>query len=471
MEAKGADLVVPKEPQEASKGEIAPGALVGEYVRGDVLASGGCGSVYRARHRTLGVEVAIKVLHASLAMEPKMVERFFREVEMVNLLRHPNIVEIYELGVLADKRPFYVMEYLHGGTLADLLLAEGRLSAAHALEIIRPVCTALDAAHAAGVVHRDVKASNIAFTGEPKAVKLLDFGIAKLLSPTPDYPGLTSVGRQLGTPGIMAPEQLLGGAMDGRVDIYALGVLLYRVLTGRMPFESKSPAELARKHLEEPAPRPSRLIAMPPALDAVVIRCLEKRPEHRFASVNALINAFAEALCGPARRQAPTGGLEALGVAIYVDVRTRTSGDEFDTAIACELGTILDLVEESLLRGGFFLSQVTGNGVLGVRPVRGGSNKARTVREAAIELAIELRKDIANLPRGPTPIYVNIALHIDEVCLDSSDEPEILGGALLRTALWAPQDEVLGISVTPALIEGITGFEQAVTVKHIPPPA
>src|SRR5262249_21692492 len=146
-------------------------------------------------------------------------------------------------------------------------------------------------------IHRDVKASNILIArGEPPFVKLLDFGIAKLSTPDPDFPALTSIGRQVGTPTIMAPEQFLGWPIDARVDIYALGILLYRLLTGKLPLAARSPGELARQPIEEPAPRPSQKLPIAAALDAIVLRCMEKEPERRFASVESFIEALREAV-------------------------------------------------------------------------------------------------------------------------------------------------------------------------------
>src|SRR6266478_5793915 len=177
-------------------------------------------------------------LDGELAPSPEMVERFVREARVVNRIRHPNIVDIYEFGELDDKRPYFVMELLEGTSLASIVERRGRLSPAQALSYLEPVCDALRAAHAAGVVHRDLKASNVAVVkeGDPPRVKLLDFGIAKLVRTAPGERGLTAVGQRIGTPYAMAPEQIRGGAIDARVDIYALGVLLYQLLTGRYPF-------------------------------------------------------------------------------------------------------------------------------------------------------------------------------------------------------------------------------------------
>src|SRR6185369_15580856 len=179
----------------------------GDYVIEGLLAEGGCGSVYVAQHRAMERRAALKILRGALASSPRMVERFVREVDLVNLLRHPNIVEIHDLGQLADGRPYYTMELLEGTTLDAQLRAEGRMPPAEGLEILEPVCSALRAAHAAGIVHRDVKASNIFLSraGGAAGIKLLDFGIAKLTDPGMSAAGLTTFGHAVGTPTAMAP--------------------------------------------------------------------------------------------------------------------------------------------------------------------------------------------------------------------------------------------------------------------------
>src|SRR5438270_12679762 len=260
-------------------GELAPGDRAGEYLILGTIASGGCGTVYTAEHRVLGRKAAVKVLHSQLAGSPEMVERFVREAQVVNRIKHLNIVDIYEFGQLDKKRPFFVMELLEGISLASIVERRGRLTPAQALSYLVPVCDALGAAHAAGVVHRDLKASNVAVIkdGDPPQVKLLDFGIAKLMRSAPGERGLTAVGQRIGTPHAMAPEQIRGEAVDQRVDIYALGVLLYQLLTGRYPFISPDAVELERLHVEAPPPRPSALAPVSAEIDAIVLRCLEKR--------------------------------------------------------------------------------------------------------------------------------------------------------------------------------------------------
>jgi serine/threonine-protein kinase len=457
MDQERAELDFGTDDEPRSAGELDPGATLGEYVVRAHIARGGCGSVYDAQHVTLARRVAVKVLHARLATQPKMVERFLREVELVNLLRHPGIVEIYEVGVLADRRPFYAMEYLPGGTLDELLRAKGRLTPEEALDVLEPVCAALQAAHAAGVVHRDVKASNIAFDEGRRKVVLLDFGIAKLVAPDPGHPGLTTVGRRLGTPTIMAPEQLLGGHVDARVDVYALGALLHRLLTGRPPFEGKTPGALARQHLEEPAPRPSRVAAVSPAVDAVVLRCLEKRPEHRFDGPRGMIEALAEALGRPSG--GPTGARSAPGVAIYVDVHFGTVDDTLDDALGDDLGAVLDLAEAHLRRLGFSLAQVTGSGVLGVRAALDGDGDGAAQRREALAAASSLREALTARLTADPRVHANVVVHAGEVVVRPPPRLEIVGGALLRTAAWAPRDALPGVAATAAAVEGLDARE------------
>jgi eukaryotic-like serine/threonine-protein kinase len=444
--------------------DLVRGMDVGEYVVVGLLARGGCGSVYHARHRALGDRGAVKVLHARLADQPKMIERFLREIDLVNLLRHPSIVTVREFGVLPDKRPFFVMEYLDGGTLDDLVRAKGRLTPDEALAVLDPVCAALGAAHAAGVVHRDVKASNIAFNGVERAVKLLDFGIAKLVSPLAGEEGLTTVGRQIGTPTIMAPEQLRGEPVDGRVDVYALGVLLYRLLTGRTPFEATSPAGLARKHLEEPPPRPSFLTQVSPAIDAVVLRCLEKRPQRRYDSTAAFVTALAEATGGAASPLPRVAGVSAPGVALYVEVQLGTVEDDLDDALTSDLQLVLDRIEERLSQEGFILAQATSTGILGVHPFTDEAD-SMTGRRRAFEIAAELLAELALRSTRDERVNVNIVIHAGEVLLRASDHAELVGGPLLRTAAWAPEEPRAGITATPAAIQGLSGFDDVTILE------
>ena len=448
------------EPRQSAEGQLEPGAVAGEYVVTDLIARGGCGSVYHARHRATGRPAAVKVLHGALALVPKMVERFSREVEMVNLLRHPGIVEIYEVGALPDHRPFFVMEYVEGRTLSTLLEEGGRLSPAEALDLLEPTCAALAAAHEAGIVHRDVKASNIMITDdEPPAVKLLDFGIAKLVGPRAGPTGLTSEGRQVGTLSIMAPEQLLGGLVDARVDIYALGVLLYRLLTGRLPFDGKSPLVLAQQHLEEPAPRPSRRTPLAPALDAIVLRCLEKRPERRYDTVKDFLVALRRAAGGPGRRRESAPEVPARAVGVHLEIRVQGARAELDDALDDDVGAVLDLAEDGLRSAGFVLAAATGSSVLGVRVISPDAADTGAARLAAVLAALALYERVRARPHGHPRVRVNLCVHVGEVVMRATSRPELLGGTLVRTEQWAPRENVEGLCATREAIDGLADLE------------
>ena len=221
---------------------LKPGTLAGAYVLKKELASGGGGTVYEAHHRILGRRAAVKVLRRQLASSPQMVARFVQEARAVNMIKHPSIVDIFEFDDLPDGRPFYVMELLDGIDLRSILNERGRFPPGEVMEIFEPVCSALQAAHEMGIVHRDLKASNIFIgnVGGARVVKLLDFGIAKLMHPDAGEGGLTVVGTRLGTSYTMAPEQIRGDGVDARTDIYALGVVLYHLVTGQYPFRAET---------------------------------------------------------------------------------------------------------------------------------------------------------------------------------------------------------------------------------------
>ncbi|WP_437897149.1 serine/threonine-protein kinase [Sorangium sp. So ce124] len=443
-----------------SRDNLARGARAGDYVIDAPIASGGCGAVYSAWHGHTGDRVALKVLHFALALSPKMVKRFLREVEVVRLLKHPGIVEILDAGELEDGRPFYVMEYLEGLTLDALMRREGRLSPERALELLEPVCSALDAAHCAGVIHRDVKGGNILVTETGlRAVKLLDFGIAKLLALEETATGFTTAGRTPGTPSIMAPEQILGGPIDARVDVYALGVLLHRMLTGTLPFHSTDAAELARQHLEEPPPKPSQRTPLSPALDAVVIRCLEKLPERRFPSVTSFLQELREAVGEPASPHGGLSGVTMNAIAIHVDVRARVTLEDLDDVFADDLGAILDLAEQRMRHAGLVLVSMTGNEILAMRLLWGDAAEMRAARGEVVRFAAALQADIARLTRASASVHANVCLHAGPVMVRSTLDREILGGELARVVEWTPIEDVQGLCATPGALAGLDGLD------------
>ncbi len=442
---------------------LAPGTAIGNYIVDRRIARGGCGSVYLSHEVGDTTPVAVKVLHPTLAPIPKMISRFIREVELLRRLRHPHIVEIREVGSLADGTPFFVMDYLPGMTLDTLLAALGRLSPEEALAIMEPICAALGAAHAAGIVHRDVKASNVMVMDGPKGdVKLLDFGIAKLVEPTSSGSGLTSVNRQIGTLTIMAPEQLLCAPVDARTDVYALGALLYRLLTGRLPFESSWPGELVRKHLEEPAPRPSERAPLSRELDAVVLKCLEKRPERRYESVHALMRALRHAITAGTALSAGTETAR-LAVGIYAEIRLRADVEDDPDTLDAEIERILSMTEERLRANTFLLCTSTSAEVLGIRLLSNDPSKWITERNVILRFALDLHDEIVHRRLSDARVHVNVSVHAGEIMMhDRPDgDPEIAGAPLCRTSDWAASEEAPALCATWEMLDGLDDFEAA----------
>ncbi len=259
------------------------------------LGRGGMGVVWLAEHALIQKRVAVKVLHEHLSRDRRLVSRFLSEARTLTLVQHENVVAIYDLD-MREGRPYLVMEYLEGQSLVSLV--RGPLELQLAVDLLCQVCDALGAAHAHGVIHRDLKPGNVFLVpaGEGRQrVKLLDFGLAKsLLYPVDRTP--TQNGVLLGTPEYMAPEQCSGDAVDARTDIYAVGIMAYQLLTGRLPFTGH-PAELLVAHLQRPPPLAHEVRpGVPPELSRVLVRAMAKRPEHRFASAAELREALVAAV-------------------------------------------------------------------------------------------------------------------------------------------------------------------------------
>jgi len=266
--------------------------LDGSYEILRVIGEGGMGRVYEARHTRLHTKrFAVKLLHHELARQPEVVTRFQREAEAASALMHPNVVGVYDVNTSADGRPYIVAELLEGEDLGGYLDRVGKLPAVEAVHIVRQLCHALGAAHAAGIVHRDVKPENV-FLAKPNAtVKVLDFGISKVAETTD---ALTKTGTVMGTPDYMAPEQARGDRVDSRADIYAAGAILYRALTGRKPFEGSDAMAILTAVLTQEPERPSTLNPkIPLSLELVVQQTMAKTPSERFATMDELEQALA----------------------------------------------------------------------------------------------------------------------------------------------------------------------------------
>jgi eukaryotic-like serine/threonine-protein kinase len=281
--------------------EVAEARQFGQYHLGRLLGAGGMGEVYLAEHMLLKRPCAVKLIRAGCATNPRALERFEREVRLTATLSHPNIVEIYDYGRAEDGTYYYVMEYLSGLSLTELVDRHGVLSPGRVVYLLRQVCEALGEAHAAGLIHRDLKPSNIFAArrgGTGDVAKLLDFGLV-LSRAGSDSAHLSGEGKVLGTPLYMSPEQVRGGReLDGRSDLYSLGAVAYYLLTGRPPFDGEDGIGVMIAHAHDPVAPPSRGRAdVPEDLEGVVLRCLTKDPAERFPDAERLEHALGECAC------------------------------------------------------------------------------------------------------------------------------------------------------------------------------
>ena len=269
--------------------------LAGKYRIEGFLSQGGMGAVYRATHVMLGKPVALKLIRPEIVTSAEVVRRFQREARAASLLTHPNIVTIHDLGQAEDGTLYLAMELCAGMSLKDLMVAEGPLTPRRSARLCRAIAGALALAHKNRIVHRDLKPQNVMITPDAEGhetPKLLDFGIAKAVET--DGATLTSTGMVLGTPRYLSPEQANGVSVDGRSDLYSLGIVFYEMLVGRVPFDDPSIPSLLVKHMAEPPRPPSALRpGVPPAIESIVLRLLEKDPARRFQSAEDLSAALA----------------------------------------------------------------------------------------------------------------------------------------------------------------------------------
>jgi serine/threonine protein kinase len=272
----------------------------GEYVIVDRIGSGGMGSVYKAEQPSMNRMVAIKVLHSRFATRDDLVARFRREARAMSQLSHPNTARVYKYGALDDGAVYFVMDYLEGRNLAAEVRENGPMQAERALHVMVQVCGALEEAHRAGIVHRDLKPENVFLTkqgGSADFPKVLDFGLAKMSEKQMGRGSMmfTQQGMVFGTPEFMSPEQAQGEALDQRSDIYSLALILYELITGKLPFDAKTPLDIMKAHVRDPPIALSQRVPDKPfwpELDAVMAKALAKTPDERYATAEE----FGEAL-------------------------------------------------------------------------------------------------------------------------------------------------------------------------------
>ncbi|MDR3615797.1 MAG: serine/threonine-protein kinase [Candidatus Obscuribacterales bacterium] len=273
--------------------------LEGKYQIKSVLAEGGMAVLYLAHHVNMERTVVVKVVHSNLISSPSANQRFERECKLVARLNHPNIVQVYDFGFMNKRQPFMVMEFIKGNTLADFIDKQGPPLPTTALRIITQICSGLEEAHVCGIIHRDLKPDNIILQEKidrPDWVKIVDFGIAHLLDGSKR---LTRSGRITGTPEYMSPEQFKDKPIDVRADVYALGIVLFEIFTGAVPFSADDLGVLMAKHLMEDAPSICEFrddIAVDSPIDLMVKKCLMKDPDQRYQTVAELRKAAEEAL-------------------------------------------------------------------------------------------------------------------------------------------------------------------------------
>jgi serine/threonine-protein kinase len=382
-----------------------PAPAVPGYRIDRLIGEGGFGQVWRGLREDRGL-VAIKILHLELIRSRDALTRFERELVAIERLDHRHVVHAFDHGTLEDGRPFLVLEYIEGPSLRDVIHDRGSLPPLEMLAILEPLCDALAAAHGYGLVHRDVKASNVILGKDhlgPRPV-LLDFGLVKLLDQ--EGPGLTSSRSMLGTPAAMAPEQIRGKPVDARTDVYALGLLAFHMLTGAPAFGASPGVVQSYLQIHGPQPRPSTKIDIDPAIDEPIVRALAAEPEQRFASPTLLFEALRAVI-----RPVATDELQPV-VALYVE------GGPAELAQAAAIAA----------SAGMVIAMTTPDSLTAVAPAL----ELATIRQRLDDLA----SAGARIAVGPTQATIS---------------GTVVDGPALDVEGWAPYPLAVGVWVSASL--------------------
>ena len=283
-------------PQQTNQGLIGT-KLFGDYTITRKLGEGGMGAVYLANQPTINQDIAIKVLHGKAAESEEIKERFNREARVISMLTHPNIIRVFIFGRTPANLMYLAMEFVAGRSLRDELKL-GLMDELVAIKIVKQMCSALAESHDLDIVHRDLKPDNVLLTkfrGENNFVKILDFGIAKITNAESSEKQLTQAGIVYGTPEYLSPEQAQAKDLDMRTDIYSIGVMLYEMMTGKVPFESTSAVQILTMHVFNEPMKPSQMASRPiaPTMENIILKAMAKDPNHRFQNALEMFQALA----------------------------------------------------------------------------------------------------------------------------------------------------------------------------------
>ncbi len=384
---------------------VATPALEG-YRIDRLIGEGGFGQVWRATREHDGMIVALKVLHLELIRSNDALTRFEREQRAIARLDHRHVVRAFDNGTLVDGRPFLVLEYIEGPSLRDVIHERGSLPPNETLAILEPLCDALTQAHAVGLVHRDVKASNVILGHDAQGPRpvLLDFGLVKLLDA--EGPGLTSSRSMLGTPAAMAPEQMRGHPVTAATDVYAVGLLAFHMLTGAPAFGSTPGVVQSYLQVHGARPRPSAKADIDPAIDEPIVRALAPQPSERYASPRELVDALRAVI------EPDASGGEQDVVTLYVE------GGPAELALAASLVTQV----------GMTIAMTAPDSLIAVAPrldVRSARNR---LEELARSAKVAVGTSRATICGG------------------------VVDGPALDVEAWAPYPLEGGLWITPALL-------------------
>jgi serine/threonine-protein kinase len=429
--------------------DLSPGVEVGSFVIEELHREGGFASLYRAARVGSGEPVALKILHRHLVADSTALERFQREAETINQLRHPHIVRVLESGEVSAGRPFIAMEWLEGRNLQEELAARGPLSLTEGLALMEDLCSALSAAHARGIVHRDLKAQNVMVLPRQGgfSVKVVDFGMAKLLDSDRSQREATVSSEVVGTPLNMAPEQILGQPVDERTDIYALGLLLHQILTGGLPFCGSTAMETEELHLQAPIPRISEQVAAPPALDGVLANSLDKAKSRRYPSVEEFLIDLRVAVASP--RTAAETLATMVGVYVQARVADGLTADE----LLDDLDRVLAMARAALAEMELTLAIESADAVLGVATAPVDPEESAEFRRRILNAAVALAD---RLDQRPDPwVRVQISAHQATASTRRDRGRLVLGGDLLRVHEWTAGVAPGGVVATLPMLAGL----------------